>query len=98
MTGNCGFGIAPTRPADRGTIARILENVEGMSLEALEAGIPWSFESFPEYLQAVEALPLRINLAAYVGTHARPSVRDGRRRQRAGGDARRGRGDATSRR
>ncbi len=67
VTGNCGFGIAPTRPADRGTIARILENVEGMSLEALEAGIPWSFESFPEYLAAVEALPLRINLAAYVG-------------------------------
>ena len=67
VTGNCGFGIAPTRPADRGTIARILENVEGMSLEALEAGIPWSFESFPEYLEAVEALPLRINLAAYVG-------------------------------
>ncbi len=67
VVGNCGFGIAPTRPADRGTIARILENVEGMPLDALEAGIPWRFESFPEYLAAVEDLPLRINLAAYVG-------------------------------
>ncbi|MCR9095085.1 MAG: amidohydrolase family protein [bacterium] len=67
VMGNCGFGIAPTRPADRGTIARILENVEGMTLEALEAGIPWGFESFPEYLDAVERLPLRLNAAAYVG-------------------------------
>jgi N-acyl-D-aspartate/D-glutamate deacylase len=67
VMGNCGFGIAPTRPDDRGTVARILENVEGMTLEALEAGIPWSFETFPEYLHAVSALPLRINTAAFVG-------------------------------
>lgn len=67
VVGNCGFGIAPTKPEDRGTIARILENVEGMPLDALEAGIPWRFETFPEYLAAVEGLPLRINLAAYVG-------------------------------
>ncbi|MBK7951755.1 MAG: amidohydrolase family protein [Deltaproteobacteria bacterium] len=67
VMGNCGFGIAPTRPKDRGTIARILENVEGMTLEALEAGIPWGFETFPEYLAAVSRLPLRLNVAAYVG-------------------------------
>lgn len=67
VMGNCGFGIAPTRPQDRCTIARILENVEGMTLEALEAGIPWQFESFPEYLAAVSRLPLRLNVAAYVG-------------------------------
>ncbi len=67
VMGNCGFGIAPTRPQDRGTIARILENVEGMTLEALEAGIPWGFETFPEYLATVAQLPLRINVAAYVG-------------------------------
>jgi AcrR family transcriptional regulator len=54
VMGNCGFGIAPTRPAGRETIARTLENVEGMSVEALFAGIPWTFESFPEYLDAVE--------------------------------------------
>ena len=67
VTGNCGFGIAPTRPADRPTIARILENVEGMTLDALEAGIPWGFETFPEYLAAVSRLPLRLNVAAFVG-------------------------------
>src|SRR5215211_1085024 len=50
VMGNCGFGVAPTRPEHRDMIARTLENVEGMSLEALTTGIDWSFESFPEYL------------------------------------------------
>ena len=67
VVGNCGFGIAPTHPADRPTILRVLENVEGMPLDALEAGIPWTFETFPEYLDALEAQPLGINVAALLG-------------------------------
>ncbi len=38
VMGNCGFGVAPTRPEHRDTIVRTLENVEGMSVEALDAG------------------------------------------------------------
>ncbi len=67
VVGNCGFGIAPTRPEHRPTILRVLENVEGMPLDALEAGIPWGFETFPEYLDAVERQPLGINVAALLG-------------------------------
>jgi N-acyl-D-amino-acid deacylase len=67
VTGNCGFGIAPTRPVHRSTILRVLENVEGMPLAALEAGLPWTFETFPEYLDAVERQPLGINVAALIG-------------------------------
>ena len=67
VMGNCGFSLAPTRQGDRETIARTLENVEGMALEALAAGIPWDFETFPEYLDAVEALPPRLNVAAMIG-------------------------------
>ena len=67
VMGNCGFGIAPTRPEHRSTIARTLENVEGMSVEALEAGIPWTFESFPEYLDALDSAPTRLNVAAMIG-------------------------------
>ncbi|HEV3353038.1 MAG TPA: amidohydrolase family protein [Acidimicrobiales bacterium] len=67
VMGNCGFGIAPTRPEHRSTIARTLENVEGMSVEALEAGIPWTFESFPEYLNALDGAPTRLNTAAMIG-------------------------------
>jgi N-acyl-D-aspartate/D-glutamate deacylase len=67
IMGNCGFGIAPTRPEHRSLIALMLENVEGMSLRTLEAGLSWTFETFPEYLTAVEQCPKRVNVAAMVG-------------------------------
>jgi N-acyl-D-amino-acid deacylase len=67
VTGNCGFGIAPASADGRDLVMRTLENVEGMALDALRAGIPWTFESFPEYLDAVDAEPLRCNVAALLG-------------------------------
>jgi N-acyl-D-amino-acid deacylase len=69
VIGNCGFGVAPTRPGDRDLILRTLENVEGMSLSALQAGLgeDWPFESFPEYLDAIETRGNAINLAVLVG-------------------------------
>src|SRR3954451_19332879 len=67
VMGNCGFSIAPTRPEHRGVIARTLENVEGMSVEALEAGIDWSFETFPDYLDALDRTPMRLNVASMIG-------------------------------
>jgi N-acyl-D-aspartate/D-glutamate deacylase len=69
VMGNCGFGVAPTRPAHRDLIMRTLENVEGMSLEALRAGIgaEWPFETFPQYLDALESRGTAINVGALVG-------------------------------
>jgi N-acyl-D-aspartate/D-glutamate deacylase len=67
VQGNCGFGIAPMRVADRNWMMETLAEVEGMSLETLRAGIPWSFESFPEYLDTLERLALGANVASYVG-------------------------------
>jgi N-acyl-D-aspartate/D-glutamate deacylase len=69
VMGNCGFGVAPTRPEHRGLILRTLEKVEGMSLECLEAGCgaDWPFETFPQYLDAVERIGTAINVAAFVG-------------------------------
>ncbi|HEV7762028.1 MAG TPA: amidohydrolase family protein [Acidimicrobiales bacterium] len=67
VMGNCGFGVAPTRPEHRDTIVRTLENVEGMSMEALDAGIDWCFESFPEYLTALDRRGKRLNVGAFVG-------------------------------
>ncbi|HTO52904.1 MAG TPA: amidohydrolase family protein [Myxococcota bacterium] len=69
VMGNCGFGVAPTRPDHRDLIMRTLENVEGMSLDALRAGIgpDWPFETFPEYLDALEARGSAINVGALVG-------------------------------
>ena len=64
---NCGFGIAPTRPEDRYNMMDTLHHVEGMNIDALTAGIDWSFETFTEYMSRLRALPKRINLASYVG-------------------------------
>jgi N-acyl-D-aspartate/D-glutamate deacylase len=69
VLGNCGFGVAPTRPAHHELIIRTLEKVEGMSAEALHAGLgaTWPFESFPAYLDAVEAARPVINVAVLLG-------------------------------
>jgi N-acyl-D-aspartate/D-glutamate deacylase len=67
VAGNCGFSIAPTRAEHRDLIARTLENVEDMDVAALEAGVPWDFVTFGEYLASVERHGLGLNYAAYVG-------------------------------
>jgi N-acyl-D-amino-acid deacylase len=69
VMGNCGFTVAPTRPEHRGLIMRTLEKVEGMSLEALEGGLgyDWPFETFEQYLDAIEQRGTAINCAAQIG-------------------------------
>ena len=69
VMGNCGFGVAPTRPEHRELILRTLQKVEGMDMQALEAGVgsDWPFVSFGDYLSAVERQGIAINVAAYVG-------------------------------
>ena len=58
--------MAPVRPADRETIIRTLENVEGMDANALKAGLGenWPFETFPQYLDAIERNGSGINTAS----------------------------------
>lgn len=68
LVGNCGFGIAPTRPDDRTIVVETLESVEGMDATSLAAGLGvWGFETFPEYLETVQARPKAINVASYIG-------------------------------
>jgi N-acyl-D-amino-acid deacylase len=67
IMGNCGFGVAPTRPEHRDIIVRTLENVEGMSMEALNAGIDWCFETFPQYMSSLDRRAKRLNVGAFVG-------------------------------
>jgi len=69
VMGNCGFSVAPTRPMHRDLIMRTLENVEGMSVAALRAGLgpEWPFETFPEYLDAVDQRGCAVNVAALLG-------------------------------
>ena len=51
---NCGFGIAPLKPEHRDYIRRMLAKVEAMPLASLEQGVPWSWQSYGEYLQALD--------------------------------------------
>jgi N-acyl-D-aspartate/D-glutamate deacylase len=67
VAGNCGFSIAPTRPAHREVIARTLENVEDMNPASLAAGVPWDFETHPQYLASVGRRGMALNFGAYVG-------------------------------
>jgi len=70
VIGNCGFAIAPCRPPHRDMVARNLCNVEGMSIDALRAGVRWNFQTIPEYLDAIESAGSGPNIAAYVGHSA----------------------------
>src|SRR5690348_6867537 len=54
VMGNCGFGIAPCPPPLRETLLRNLSVVEGMDVDARLAGTQWDFETFPQYLDAIE--------------------------------------------
>src|SRR5688572_11885374 len=67
VIGNCGFAIAPCRPGDRDTTMRTLMKVEGMSFDAMNAGITWQFETFPEYLDHLERCNPSLNVAALLG-------------------------------
>ncbi len=67
LMGNCGFTIAPCRPNDREITMRNLTQVEGMSMDALAAGIDWSFETFPQYLDMLEQKGVGPNVGCYVG-------------------------------
>src|ERR1700747_3008130 len=54
IAGNCGFTLAPIDPVDADYLRRMMAKVEGMPLPALETGVPWSWRSFGEYLDAVD--------------------------------------------
>jgi len=67
VIGNCGFTIAPCRSQDQRLTMANLAKVEGMSMAAMEVGIRWDFETFPEYLDMLEQGGLGLNIAAFCG-------------------------------
>src|SRR5262249_4370239 len=69
IVGNCGVGFAPCKPQDREYLMFLMEGVEDIPKAAMKAGIKWEWESFPEYLAALDRLPLGINIGAHL-SHA----------------------------
>lgn len=70
VMGNCGFTLAPCRADEADLVFRNLERAEDLSRDAMLAGIRWSWETFPQFLDTVEALPKGINYAGYIGHSA----------------------------
>ena len=64
--GNCGFSLAPLKAVDADYTRRMMAQVEGMPLKALEDGVPWSWESFGEFLDGLEN-GLAVNAGFLVG-------------------------------
>jgi len=70
VMGNCGFTLAPCGKAERHLVVRNLERAEDIAGAAMDAGIDWTWTTFPEFLDRVEALPKGINYAGYIGHSA----------------------------
>ncbi|MEM9256388.1 MAG: amidohydrolase family protein [Pseudomonadota bacterium] len=66
VMGNCGVGFAPVAPGQEDYLIQLMEGVEDIPGSALAEGIQWDWESFPEYLDAIEQLPHAIDFGAQV--------------------------------
>lgn len=66
LMGNCGVGFAPCRPHQRDMLVELMEGVEDVPEIVMTDGLPWNWETFPEYLDALEQRQLDIDVAAQV--------------------------------
>ena len=67
LIGNCSLGLAPVKPADRAAQLDVFSYIEDVPLDVLERAIPWQWESFPEYIGALDRQSFGVNLAMLVG-------------------------------
>jgi N-acyl-D-aspartate/D-glutamate deacylase len=70
VMGNCGFTLAPARNDERPLVVRSLERAEDISPAAMAQGIEWTWQTFSEYLDAIDRVPKALNYAAQVGHSA----------------------------
>ena len=64
--GECGFGFAPTRPDDRELSMAMMNRIEAIPMESMRLGMRWDWETFPEYLDSLQAQGLGVNVGALV--------------------------------
>ena len=67
LMGNCGITFAPCKPADREVLAGMMETVEDIPKQAILTGLPWNWDSYGGYLDAIEQMRPAINVAGLVG-------------------------------
>ncbi len=66
VTGNCGVGFAPCREADRDALVRLMEGVEDIPEPVMARGLPWNWQSFPDYLDALDGRTFDVDVATQV--------------------------------
>jgi N-acyl-D-aspartate/D-glutamate deacylase len=64
LMGNCGVGFAPCRPGDRDLLIKVMEGVEDIPEPVLAKGLPWNWETFPEYLDALAERRFDVDVGA----------------------------------
>src|SRR5262250_3921500 len=69
IIGNCSLALAPVKPAEREKLAGMLSYVEAIPMDVLEAGVPWTWETFPEYMNAI-GQRLGVNVGTLIGHSA----------------------------
>jgi N-acyl-D-aspartate/D-glutamate deacylase len=69
VIGNCSLALAPAHQEDRDNLAGVLSHVEAIPLEAIQAGVKWSWETIPQYLDALDQ-KLGMNVASLIGHSA----------------------------
>ncbi len=66
VIGNCGFGFAPCKPEDRDRTMLSLSRNEAVPLKTMQAGMPWDWVTFPEFLESVDRTAKGVNVMAFV--------------------------------
>ena len=64
VMGNCGVGFAPCRPEDHDRLVRLMEGVEDIPFPVLSQGLPWNWESYPDYLTALEGRAFDVDIGS----------------------------------
>ena len=67
VMGNCGIGFAPCLPEHRGKMMKLMEGVEDIPGIVLEEGLPWTWQTFPEYMEVLEGRRFDVDVAAQIG-------------------------------
>jgi len=67
LMGNCGIGFAPVHDVDHDRLIRLMEGVEDIPGTALHEGLTWNWESFPDYMNAIDAAPHTIDFGVMIG-------------------------------
>ncbi|HEC09812.1 MAG TPA: amidohydrolase [Acidimicrobiales bacterium] len=67
VMGNCGMTFAPVHAGEESVLARAMETVEDIPASCILEGLPWNWETYGQYLDAVDAMPMGVNAGGYVG-------------------------------